>query len=66
MHQSVVVLEGDAQLPEGAVVDVTLVESTEQPRAGDPVYGLAELAVSTGIPELAAQIDHYLYGHPRG
>lgn len=32
--------------------------------AGD-VYRLGELALPTGVRDLAVNIDHYLYGHPR-
>jgi hypothetical protein len=29
------------------------------------LYRLAELATPSGIPDLAVNIDHYLYGHPK-
>lgn len=28
----------------------------------DPAYNIASLAVDTGIPDLACEHDHYLYG----
>jgi hypothetical protein len=31
----------------------------------DPLLRLIELAVDTGIPDLAENADHYLYGHPK-
>lgn len=31
----------------------------------DPLFRMDELAVDTGIDDLAEHIDHYLYGHPR-
>ena len=65
VSNGVVRLEGDAKLPDGTVVKVETID-VESPGEGiDPVYRLAELAVPTGIPDLAANIDHYLYGHPK-
>ncbi len=31
----------------------------------DPAYDIASLAVHTGIPDLASEHDHYLYGTPK-
>lgn len=31
----------------------------------DAAFDLASLAVKTGIPDLAAEHDHYLYGTPK-
>lgn len=59
----VIVLEGNRKLPEGQAVVVQPV--TEKKDAGDDVYRLNELAVPTGIPDLAKNVDHYLYGHPK-
>ena len=33
--------------------------------ASESLYKLADLAVPTGIPDLAMNIDHYLYGHSK-
>lgn len=60
----VVVLEGNARLPEGTVVQIEPVAPAAEPDE-DAVYRLADLAVPTGIPDLATNIDHYLYGHPK-
>ena len=60
----VVVLEGDARLPEGTEVRVEPVGQKGTP-SNDPIYQIGDLAVSTGIPDLALNIDHYLYGHPK-
>jgi hypothetical protein len=64
----VVVVEG-AKLPEGTVVRVEPVESRptkrKKRRGKDPLYAMGDLAVETGIPDLATNIDHYLYGHPK-
>ena len=59
-----VVLDGDVALPEGSGVAVTLLEGSDG-SANDPLYRLPDLAVSTGIPDLAVNVDHYLYGHPK-
>jgi len=63
-----IVLERDTELPEGAVVRVELLprEEAYSPEPGaDPLFAMTSLAVDTGIPDLAANIDHYLYGHPK-
>jgi len=31
----------------------------------DPLFEMTSLAVDTGIPDLATNIDHYLYSHPK-
>ncbi len=31
----------------------------------DGVFEMADLAVDTGIPDLATNVDYYLYGHPK-
>ena len=56
-----VILEPGIRLPEGAAVRIEL-ESREEP---DPLLRMADLAIDTGIPDLATNIDHYLYGHPK-
>ena len=63
-----VVLEGNVPLPEGAAVEVHVVQSpqlTQLNSADDAIYRIGELAEPTGIPDLAKNIDHYLYGHPK-
>lgn len=62
VQNGVVVLEGGVALPEGAAVTV---ETEKESAADDAVYRLHELAGPTGVPDLARNIDHYLYGHPR-
>ncbi len=58
------VLEQDVELPEGAEVriEIDLPADVEGP---DPLFRMPELAVETGIPDLATNVDHYLYGHPK-
>jgi hypothetical protein len=65
VHNGVVVLEGDVQLPDGMFVTVEAPIAGQSPDRDDALYRLADLAVSTGIPDLALNIDHYLYGHPK-
>ena len=60
----VVVLEGEIRLPEGSVVLVEPLEA-KKTDSEDPLYRLFDLAVPTGMPDLAVNIDHYLYGHPK-
>lgn len=50
-------------LPEGERVRLTIVPSVKE--TNDPAYNLAEMAEETGIPDLASNIDHYLYGLPK-
>ncbi len=59
------VLEGSPVLPEGATVRVEVMDNQPVVVDDDPIYRIGELAVPTGIPDLAKNIDHYLYGHPR-
>lgn len=68
----VVVLEPGAKLHEGATVRVEpepqpapsdITPSTGAPQ-DDPLWSIPDLAVDTGIPDLAVNLDHYLYGHP--
>jgi hypothetical protein len=63
----VIVLDAPAQIPEGTVVNVETIPAVESPGhpADDPFYHMDELAVETGVSDLATNIDHYLYGHPR-
>ena len=53
-------LEPGATLPEGARVRIEPVSQTP-----DPLEGIAEDAVATGISDLATQHDHYIYGTPK-
>ena len=71
VHNGVVVLDASAVIAEGTKVRVEPVA----PRADksrlltddelDPVFRMADLAIDTGIPDLATNHDHYLYGHPK-
>ena len=63
----VVVLDADVKLPEGTVVTVIPAQlpQPERDAVTDPLYRIADYAEPTGIPDLALNIDHYLYGHPK-
>ena len=65
IDHGVVILEGKARPPEGAIEDVVLVESDAPATGTESVYRLDELAAPTGVVDLALNIDHYLYGHPK-
>ena len=65
VRSGIVVLDGDILLPDGAVVEVHMVNTPAQADADESIYRIGERAESTGIPDLAKNIDHYLYGHPK-
>ena len=70
------VFDGKVLRPEGPV-DLELnghymltIEPMEKvegiyPVENDPAFNLSSLAVKTGIPDLATEHDHYLYGTPK-
>lgn len=67
VEHGVVVLDPGVELPEGAQVTVEF-EPKEAPagdQSVDPLVNMSRLAVETGIRDLATNIDHYLYGHPK-
>jgi hypothetical protein len=62
-----VVLESGVELPEGAIVKIEL-EPKDVPQGqetSDPLWEMTKLATETNIRDLSANIDHYLYGHPK-
>ena len=73
VKNGVVVLEPGVSLPEGTSVRVEPEAVATEPSAKaqvsddelDPVWRMSELATDTGIPDLAVNLDHYLYGHPK-
>jgi hypothetical protein len=65
VKDNVVILEPGIRLPEGAAVKVELEPVEKQGPDQDPLLRMTDLAVETGIPDLATNIDHYLYGHPK-
>jgi len=62
-----IVLDAGSQLPEGSIVRIELESSEPSTRkaATDPLFRITDLAAETGISDLATNIDHYLYGHPK-
>jgi hypothetical protein len=68
VHNGVVVFNGDPPLPEGAVVRVIPLTGEAKVTANgqelDPLFCMSELAVPTGLPDLAANADQYLNGRP--
>lgn len=73
VKNGVVVLEPSAKLMDGTIVRIELEETPARseshrtiPREQlDAVWRMGELAVPTGIRDLATNADHYLYGHPK-
>jgi hypothetical protein len=63
VRNNTVVLEPGIRLPEGADVRVEILGEPKLQQ--DPLLAMTGLAVETGIQDLATNIDHYLYGHPK-
>lgn len=70
VRNGVIELDREEVLPEGTVVNIEPAP-TPAPDNGKGADGIPDLfrmgrkAVSTGIPDLATNLDHYLYGHPK-
>lgn len=64
---NVVTLAPGASLPDGAsvLVEVEKASGHELPAQQNDPFEMGRLAVQTGIADLATNIDHYLYGHPK-
>jgi len=62
-----IVVEPGADLPEGAQVriEIDLPPPVCSEQESDPLLRMSDLAVETGVSDLATNIDHYLYGHPK-
>ncbi len=67
VENGAIVVEPGVELPEGAQVriEVDIPEPFRPESARDPLFRMTDLAVDTGIPDLATNVDHYLYGHPK-
>jgi hypothetical protein len=69
IQNGVVVFENGVQLPDGTPVRVELLTNQPSEESLSPednaLLHMSELAIDTGIPDLAVNIDHYLYGHPK-
>ena len=74
-EQGVLRLDEPLSLPDGTHVDVTVTSHEEdnggrsvgmEDRSWDALTQLiVECAIDTGVPDLASQHDHYLYGIPK-
>ena len=70
VQNGVVVFENGVQLPEGTRVRVELIKEERPQEKQSPkddidiVFRMGDYAIDTGIPDLATNVDHYLYGHP--
>ena len=74
-EQGVLRLQEPISLPDGAQVDVTVISHEEgsnehsggmEAQSWDALTQLLdECAIDTGVPDLANQHDHYLYGIPK-
>lgn len=62
-----IVLDPGTELPNGAAVRVELELTGESHASSDnePLTRMTDLAVETSIPDLATNVDHYLYAHPK-
>lgn len=60
----VVQFDGGVAPVDGTAVRVEPIEESgkAQTNGSDPLFRMDELAVDTGIPDLASNLDHYLYG----
>jgi len=69
IQNGVVVFTAPVPLPDGTAVKVVSAlagDAVSLPDVeNDPLYNIGELAVDMGVSDLAANIDHYLYGHPK-
>jgi len=67
IRDGVVILDGNAKIPEGAKVRIEVMEEDCKNKAKSltSLFRIAERAKPTGIPDLSINHDHYLYGHPK-
>lgn len=66
VRNGIVEIEGDNGLPDGTHVKI---EPVEEPETGEPgsdsLFEIGSRAVAVGHSDLATNLDHYLYGHPK-
>jgi hypothetical protein len=66
VRNGVVEIEGGDSLPEGTRVNIEPVEGSDQHASpGDSLFDIGNRAVPIGHSDLATNLDHYLYGHPK-
>ena len=67
VRDGMIVLDDGAQLADGVAVRIEIVPPAAEKgsKAIDPLARMGELAVETGVTDLASNLDYYLYGHPK-
>jgi hypothetical protein len=65
VRNGVVIIDDGVTLPEGTIVTIQAPVTSTAEGGEDSLYRLSELAMNTGISDLASNIDYYLYGHPK-
>ncbi len=69
VKQGVIVLEGGVTLPDGMNVEIVMPDTAAAadilPSGKRDIFDFDQYAVDTGIPDLALNHDHYLYGLPK-
>jgi hypothetical protein len=69
VQNGVVVFTTGIPLPDGTPVRVeaegVATENPDAPPEEDIIFRMGDFAIETGVPDLAVNIDHYLYGHPK-
>ena len=58
-------LPADVHLPEDTRVTIILPDSATHGAPADSAYSIPDLASDIGPPDLARNLEHYLYGHPK-
>lgn len=65
VKNGIVELEPGANLPDGTVVNVEPAQTQATEGELSELFQIERYAVSTGMPDLATNLDHYLYGSPK-
>lgn len=66
VRNGVVEIDGDNGLPDGTRVNIEpVVESGAEAPADRSLFDMGRRAVPIGQSDLATNLDHYLYGHPK-
>lgn len=64
IRNGVIVLDPTDSLPEGSKVRVEVLPAPSA-MSDDDLLGMLEFAGDAGVTDLATNIDHHLYGHPK-
>ncbi|MCC6359671.1 MAG: hypothetical protein IT450_13075 [Phycisphaerales bacterium] len=66
VRNGVVQIEGDQRPPDGTRVNIEpLIDVEPIHEASDALSDIGRRAVPIGRSDLATNLDHYLYGHPK-